>query len=149
MFRNQGPAGFLLVEVVIALGVIVFGVIVILGLISVALQTNRESKAQVSAADTCSHILALRRAAPTATLANCLLPAMNQNWDVTRGANFILADGTPAASASAAAFSAIYQVGTNTATGDRAGNVDLVLSWPPQTAAGAQNHYEIFTTLSW
>jgi Tfp pilus assembly protein PilV len=148
MFRDKEIKAFTLVEVVIALGLMVFGIIVVLGLLSVVLETNRESKGQLGAADTASHMVAARRAAPTNTVADLVLPVINQDWNATKGTGYVSSDGK-VATASQAAFYATYQVGTNVGTGTRAGDVDVVLSWPAAAAANAQNHYEIFTTVSW
>ncbi len=145
-------SGFTLVEVVLALGIVVFGIVIIMGLLSVLLQTHRESENQMRAADTASNLIAIRRVSPTNTLAaaaDTFLPTLNQNWDSTKGAGYISEDGKATATASSAAFYATYQVGTNAGTGGRGANVDVVLSWPAAASANAQNHYEIFTAISW
>jgi type II secretory pathway pseudopilin PulG len=149
-FYSRESAAFSLVEVVLALGIMVFGVVVVIGLLSVVLQTTRESRDQMGAADAASHIIAVRRAEPTNSLANVFLPAVNQDWDSppATGGSYISDDGAPATAASAT-FYATYHVGTNAGTGTRAGNIDISLFWPAGASTNAQSHYEVFTTVSW
>lgn len=147
--RSKQCTAFTLVEVVLAMGLMVFGVMVVIGLLSIVLETNRESRNQMGAANAASSIIAARRAAPTNSSVNVFLPVINQEWDSTKGEGYITSDGAVTANASTAAFYATYQAGINAATGDRAGNIDIELFWPPAAKTNARSHYEVFTTVSW
>ena len=68
--------GFSLIEVTIAIGVVVFAMIALLGLLSTGLKVARQAKGELVAAQLASSILTERRTAPLATLENNPLPAL-------------------------------------------------------------------------
>ncbi|MEM6821597.1 MAG: hypothetical protein AAF558_06630 [Verrucomicrobiota bacterium] len=72
--------GFSLTEIVIALGVVSFGLVSLLGLFSTGLKTNKESMEDVQAANLVSLVLSERRAAPLASsgyAANFAIPPLD------------------------------------------------------------------------
>ena len=64
--RARSAAGFSLIEVTLALGVAAFCFITVLGLIPVALQTNRNATSQTAATNIMAIVIADLRATPTA-----------------------------------------------------------------------------------
>ncbi len=79
---DRGEDSFTLVEVVLALGIFTFALVTVLALLSLALNTNKESSDQIQAANISSLLVAARRAAPTNSgpnFASFALPALNQS----------------------------------------------------------------------
>lgn len=149
---NRGTRAFSLVEVVLAMGICVFVLVIIMGLYSTGLRVNRESENQIQAANLASLIVASRRAAPTnssqlaipaAALTNAFANAYANGAQLT---NYIGLDGlltTPA--------NAMYLVscraGTNAMTGPNIAQVYMKLSWPAQADANtsSSDNYEVTT----
>lgn len=65
---RNGKRAFSLIEVTIALGVVVFALVALFGLLSNGIKVSRQSRTELMAAQVASAILAERRSAPTATL---------------------------------------------------------------------------------
>ncbi len=66
--RSREKQAFSLVEVTIALGIVVFALVALFGLLSNGLKVSRQARTELMAAQVASAILAERRAAPTAAL---------------------------------------------------------------------------------
>jgi type II secretory pathway pseudopilin PulG len=75
--RRRLQGGFSLVEVVIALGIITFTLVALIGLLAGGLQSGRESVEDVQAAHITSTILGQRRAAPVLDEPSFILPRLN------------------------------------------------------------------------
>jgi type II secretory pathway pseudopilin PulG len=75
--KRPGRRAFTLIEVVLALAVISFALIAILGLFSLGLKTNAESSDQIRAANLASLLVAVRRGTPTNTITGFALPPLN------------------------------------------------------------------------
>ncbi len=69
--------GFSLVEVCLALGIVTFALVALVGLLATGLRTNQESAEDVQAANLAAAAIAQRRAAPTASDPTLLLPPLN------------------------------------------------------------------------
>ena len=146
---------FSLIEVVLALAVMAFALVAVVGLFSVGLQTNKESADQIQATDVASLLISARRAAPTATLASgnfALPPFPTAAGTVSNGTPVNLAlDGTVAASAAAAPFKLDYVV-TTTAAAPKSASVYLLLWWPGTAAKPPTNspggYYQIATQVA-
>jgi len=69
--------GFSLVEVVMALGILAFAITALLGAFAVGMNTDRESIEELEATHILQSIIAERRANPTLTNTNMLLPVLN------------------------------------------------------------------------
>lgn len=85
-----GPKGaFSLTEVVLALAVFSLAIVSLLGLLSVAMSSQRDSVMETTAANVASAILNQRRAAPEATGAGIILPKLSDmsGTDPTGGAS--------------------------------------------------------------
>jgi len=133
---------FSLVEVVMALGIISFALIAVIGLVTVGLQTNRESAGQIQAANTMSLLMATARGLPTNPPSGFAIPNLNQAA-VTNTVR-IAVDGTT--NSGNPSYNLYYIVGTNVITGPKLANVYLCLWWPlaaqkPTNNPGA--YYEV------
>ncbi len=122
---------FSLVEVVIALGIISFALAAIIGTFSVGIKFNQDSEEQIRAANVVSLLIATRRAAPTNSLANSVLPTLNRLYPSSATTNYITVYGSSTASKTNAAYLISYSVGTNAFTGIHLSQINLRVSWPP------------------
>jgi uncharacterized protein (TIGR02598 family) len=126
---------FSLIEVVVALGIISFALVSIIGLFSVGLEANKESSEQIQAADLASLLMATARAMPTNPPPGFALPNLNQGA-VTNTVR-IGADGTT--TSANLSYNLYYVVGTNADTGSKLANVYLRLWWPVGAAMPVNN----------
>ncbi len=149
---RPGIRAFSLVEVVLALGICVFVLVIILGLYSTGLRVNRESENQIQEADLASLIIASRRAAPTNT-SQLAIPASSLTNAFTNAyaggaqlTNFVGSDGL-LTNAANAVYLVSCRAGTNAMTGPNIAQVYLMLSSPAQgnPAAVSSDHYEVTT----
>jgi uncharacterized protein (TIGR02598 family) len=146
----QGIRAFSLVEVVLALGLCTFVIVGLVGLLSVGIQSGKDSEDQIQAANMASLLISTRSAAPTNYITNFGIPvtAMTNSYGnaFTAAVNYIANDGT-LTNATYAAYQITCQAGTNSQTGSEAAQVYLMLSWPPQAnvANGTARHYELLT----
>lgn len=116
----------------IALGVAVFTLIALCGLLSNGLKVARQAKTELFAAQVASTILAERRAAPTAPMATCPLPPLTFT-NVTSGLRIaLLNQAGKSASGSDAYYSLLYEIAP---AGDGIARVFLALSHPPRAEA--------------
>jgi len=146
-----GGKAFSLVEVVLALAIFTFALVTILGLLGVALGTNKQSSDQIQAANIASLLISTRRASPTNTgpnFAAFALPNLNQSMFTNTA--IVGEDGTTTATSSTR-YNLYYVVGTNSATGTRTANVYLLLWWPlnaPMPTNNPSAYYELTTAVS-
>lgn len=140
--------GFSLIEVMIALGVAVFALIALCGLLSSGLRVARLAKTELFAAQVASTILAERRAAPTAEMSTCPLPPLTST-NATSGLKLaLLNEAGKEASGSDAYYSLLYEIEP---AGDDLTRVFIALSHPPQTGSDyqaiskAEENYETTT----
>ncbi len=151
--RPAALRAFSLIEVVLALAVMAFVLVAVVGLFSVGLQTNKESSDQIQATDVASLLISSRRAQPTGPLANFALPPLtNGTGTFSNGTPVNLAvDGTVAASAAAAPFKLDYVVATAAAS-PKSASVYLLLWWPgsaPQPPTNSPGgYYQIATQIA-
>jgi type II secretory pathway pseudopilin PulG len=153
---RRGMEAFSLVEVVLALGICVFAFVALLGLYTTGLRVNRESEAQIQAADFASMLIAARRAAPLLTNSTAAIPAYAMtniftnaypSYNIrTQLTNYIGEDGQ-LTNAANALYLISCQAGTNMLTGSSVAQVYLKLSWPPQAnpANPSTEFYEVTT----
>ena len=133
--NRAGESAFSLIEVVLALAVMSFALVAVVGLFSVGLQTNKESSDQLQATDVASLLISARRAQPTGTLSNFALPALNVAQVSSAATGVLLSlDGTVASSSATAPFRVAYTVGTNAVTGSKSALVYLLIWWPGSLA---------------
>jgi type II secretory pathway pseudopilin PulG len=136
--HQRGIEAFSLVEVVLSLGICTFAFVALLGLYSTGLRVNRESEAQIQAANFASMLIAARRASPLSTsstasissnvMVNAFTNAYGNRSQLT---NYIGEDGL-LTNAANAAYLISCRAGTNTLTGSSVAQVYIKLSWPPQ-----------------
>jgi type II secretory pathway pseudopilin PulG len=159
-YRRKVEA-FSLVEVVLALGVFVFAGFALTGLLSVGLQSSRDSNEQLQAANIAEFICSTRRAVPTTDLStlqpNFPLPALT-NSVTTPTTVGLTWDGmqTPFITDPTARFGLIYTIiptlypvpAGNTSTG--VSTVYLCLYWPAHASPtnAANGHFEVTTTFA-
>jgi len=166
--RDRFPASvraFSLIEVVMALGVLSFALVLILAMLGVGLSNNHDSSSRLQAENIASLLISTRRTAPTNTdLTNFALPpvgaanaAGSDVVSVMTGYTKVQADGTIGASTATSqdVYNLRYIV---TSVGSQANiaNVDLVLWWPPTLPAVASslpannpaNYYELTTQIA-
>lgn len=150
--------GFSLVEIVIALGVLSFVMVGILGLFTLAIRTGDVSEETTSAANLMTLLLNQRRvnpvnggANPTNSFANFSLPALDtskSNFNPATGALttpiYVGKDGFLVSSADAATYGVLYNIVSNS----RSADVFVMLYWPAQASPDkAMGHYETVTRI--
>jgi Tfp pilus assembly protein PilV len=147
---------FNLVEVVLALGLISFALLTILGMFSVGLKINRESSDQIQVADLASHILAVRRAMPTSdnpALPHSPLPPLTNTAAVNNSSPILVSiNGTTVTNNVPASdvYNLNYRI-TQSSTPNLM-NVYLLLWGPPGARAPTNNpsgYYEISTQIAY
>jgi type II secretory pathway pseudopilin PulG len=156
---------FSLIEVVLALGVLSFALVLIIAMLGVGLSNNHDSSSRLQAENIASLLISTRRTDPTNTdLTNFALPALGAantaGQDVvipTTNYTKVQTDGT--ISGGSGADEVIYNLRSIvTPVGPQASiaNVDLVLWWPstlPATASSLPvnnpaNYYELTTQIA-
>lgn len=145
--RGKSGGGFSLVEVMIALGVVVFALVALCGLLSSGLKVARQAKTELFAAQVASSLLAERRAAPLAVMsATHALPPLTNATQSLRAVT--LNRSGKVASGSEAYYSLFYEI---VPSDEGVARVFLALVHPPQSAANYQSipkgedHYEVTT----
>lgn len=136
---------FSLIEVLLALGIISFALVALIGLFTLGLKTNKESSDQIEAANVASLLLSTLRAIPTNPPAGFALPALNQGT-VSKTVK-VASDGTTTDLATTSrAYNLYYVVGTNATTGPKLANVYMMLWWPASAPMPTNNpsaYYEV------
>ena len=158
--ESNSTQAFSLIEVVLALGIVVFAGFALIGLLGVGLQNSSESRQQHQAASIVEMLCSTRRAAPTADLSTAQpgfpLPALTNtanNFAATTNL-FLTSDGVVTANASDARFGFLYNIIAPTnyvaSTSPGASTVYLCLFWPPQAnpTNAIVGHYEVTTTFA-
>jgi type II secretory pathway pseudopilin PulG len=150
MRRGDFVRAFSLIEVVLALAVMTFALVAVVGLFSVGLRTNKESSDQLQATDIASLLIASRRAQPTGVLTNFALPPLNVALTSNSVPVNLALDGTIAPTAAAAPFKLNYIVGTS--DNPKVANVYLLLWWPGSAAKPPTNspggYYQLATQIA-
>lgn len=154
-----GRAGaFSLTEVVLALAVFSLAIVSLLGLMSVALSTQRDSVMETTAANVAAVILNQRRASPTNTIEDAVLPAISEftgDDPSSSSASPVTVDSAGRKVADTdmqAQFVCEYRGwGWNDPVTPGLVRVHLRLMWPVELARRAPDRaesYEVFTMLS-
>lgn len=162
--EDRGRAdGFSLVEVTLALGIVVFGMVALVGLLAGGMQTGRDSMEDVHAANVAATIIAQRRATPLAANTNLILPPLTNataypatsgglGTNALRQTLFLTQDGKLATDQA----SRYFRLDTRTASdADRTlafVHLSLITPWeasPTETGTGRalRTRHEVFTTL--
>jgi type II secretory pathway pseudopilin PulG len=155
---------FSLVEVVIAIAVISFSLLIVIAMLGQGLSNNHDSNRRLQAADLASLLVATRRASPTnSNLTNFALPALGSvnsaGQDVVSPVtNYVKVqtDGTVIPSGNGNANQVVYNLRymvTPSGPLNNIANVNLVLWWPGTLAASAttmptnnpSTYYEMMT----
>ena len=149
MQGKKTDRSFSLIEVLLALGIISFAMVALIGLFALGLKTNKESSDQIEAANVASLLLSTLRAIPTNPPPGFAIPALNQGTvskTVKVGADGTTASANVTSSSGRSAYSLYYVVGTNATTGPKLANVYLMLWWPataPMPTNNPSAYYEV------
>mgnify|MGYP002633206088 CR=1 FL=1 len=143
----RGARAFSLVEIVIALGIMSFALLSLVGLASIGMQRSGDSRKLQEAASVANRILQMRRSAPEANASGTLfdpatfpLPPFTSSVSQT---NYLTATG--ALTASATSDDATYGLAVTITAPDPAqraivtSKVSLEIFWPP-TASNPQSY---------
>ena len=145
-------AGFSLVEVVMAVGIVAFCLLAIVGLAGVGMKVNRDSVEEMKATMVGSKLLQLRRYFPTNTdnAAGTLPFGSVRTADPASGTdfstNYVTADGQQCA-ATNAAYRVLYRIQPNPAS--RSSTVALRVEWPAQSPSSVASATEFVTEILW
>jgi Tfp pilus assembly protein PilV len=149
---TEESAGFSLVEVVMAVGIVAFCLLAILGLAGVGMKVSRDSAEAMKATMLGSQLLQLRRKFPTNTdnAAGTLPFGSIRVADPASGTgfstNYVTADGQQCA-ATNAAYRVLYRIQPNPA--GRSSTVALRVEWPVQSPSSASSATEFVTEILW
>jgi len=143
--RVPAPRGFTLVEIVLAVGIITFAFVGIIGLLSVGLAAGRNAIGLVEATHASTLILAELQSPPAT---NALLPPLRNGTATTHVSElYIAANGTLTTQPNGAAYRVSYRIAQTPLDSHTAASVSLRLSWPP--AAGDRgDSLDIVTALN-
>ena len=139
---------FSLIEVVLALGIVSFAIIAILGLFSAGLKANKESYDQIQEANIASLLIATRRASPTNTFDTFALPPLNTPASISSPVKV----GLDGSTVNSPLYNMLYTISTDDVSGSKVANVYLLI-WGPLAAANPQtnnpgSYYEISTQIA-
>jgi type II secretory pathway pseudopilin PulG len=149
-------SGFSLVEVVLALGIISFAGMALLGLFSIGLDTNRDSMEELEATHIAQTLMAERRAVPVppdpsdpSTDPDFVLDPLNVAKTVSKlNPMWLDSDGAEASSQTDASFGMIYEISPQPLIEPTRSEVHLCIFWPALAGAdNAQGRVEIFTVI--
>ncbi len=166
-FRRKS-AGFTLVEVVLALGILIFAGFALISLMAEGFQSSKDSKQQFQAATIAEYICATRRTAPIAdfsttqpyfplpNLTNAVATGNTNNFGPSGTPVYLTWDGATTNQPNAF-FGLLYSITAPTTyvptVSPAAATVYLYIYWPPQMSAsnatnGATSHYEVTTAIA-
>jgi type II secretory pathway pseudopilin PulG len=167
LIHRRDIQAFSLIEVVVALAVFVFAGVALVGVLAVGIQSNRDSKEQLQAANIAECICATRRATPmtdftvSTSQPGFPLPVLySSTWSPSYTTNnfttptYLTWDGTTTTLASGnARFGFLFNITapTNYVSGITPGRSTVYMSlyWPAQaSAAAAPGHFELNTTFA-
>jgi Tfp pilus assembly protein PilV len=156
-FAKKGKEAFSLVEVTLALGIFVFAGIGLVGLLTVGLQNDQDSKLKLQAATVAEDLFSTRRASPTNDLTtvqlNFPLPPLTTATNNFASATYLSADGQTT-DATHARFGFLYKITPsfysvptgNTTSGFS--SVYMCFYWPAQAnATNNAGHYDVTTVI--
>ncbi|MDZ4787341.1 MAG: type II secretion system protein [Blastochloris sp.] len=147
--KNISAQGFSLIEVVVALGIMSFALVTLIGPFSVGLQTSKESVEAMQAANLASRLIAERRAAPESkTMEGAGITNLDQEDNFKSNTSYFSRNGAPLGSDSNAGYRLNYRI---TVDFDGDGNPDdsrvpelyVSVEWPAR--GDVKGRYEILT----
>ena len=153
-------AAFSLVEVVVALGIFIFAGFALIGVLSVGIQSNRDSKEQLQAANIIEFLCSTRRAVPTTDISsagtgsqpNFPLPVLSSSTNNFTSPTYLTWDGASTNQANAI-FGLLFNITPpttyTTKTNPGFSTVYLCVYWPAQAPlTGASGHVEVTSTFA-
>ncbi len=154
---KKAKEAFSLVEVTLALGIFVFAGIALIGLLTVGLQNDQDSKLKLQAATVAEDLCSTRRASPTNDLSsvqlNFPLPPLTTATNNFSATTYLTADGETT-DAPHARFAFLYKITPsfysvptgNTTSG--LSSVYMCFYWPAQAnATNNAGHYDVTTVI--
>jgi len=144
--HRMSHRGFSLIEVTIALGVVAFALVAIIGVLPMGLNSVRHSGSILQADVMARDLISTLRTRPDyqTLLSEFPLPDLTSDSLVLPNTNrvFITENGLVSANPENAAFAAEYTI-TRDVDSDRILYVHLQLAWPPQGATNSRQSTEI------
>jgi len=147
------PSGFSLVEVIVALGIMSFVLVALMGLFTVGLRTDRDSSDAMQAANLASLLIAQRRTTPTNApsdpMAAFALPSLqfsvsNFSFSPFSASPVYLSSSGTVTNRAAATYGLLYQ-----ANCQQDADLYVMLFWPALAApTNAADKYEIHTRIA-
>lgn len=132
-FAHRRSRGFSLVEVVLALGIVSFALVALLGLGSVGMNLQKNSNRLSRATEMAGSAISVRRLSPTNAIANWPIgPVTNYPAAAATNSGYLGKDGRVTSSATDAVFR--YQLGGRYDPDARCAFFDLLLWWPAERA---------------
>ena len=151
------PTGFSLVEITLALGVVSFALLSLVGLTMVGMQRSTDSRKLQEAAELANRFLQMRRSAPTANAPNTLfdpavfpIPPLTNSLSTQTNSqtNYLTASGAKVASATAPG--AVYGLATSIALQTNSlipVRITLEMFWPPGATNSTRQSYYLATEI--
>ena len=144
------PGAFSLVEVVMALGILAFAMTALLGAFAVGMSTDRESVEELEATHIMQTLIAERRANPTLTNTNLLLPVLTASAS-RNSSNALSLDeiGRLQPGTRSGKFGLIYQITPVTNANVNSAAVYCAIYWPGRAwPSNAQGRVEMATRIA-
>ncbi|HRJ71349.1 MAG TPA: hypothetical protein PLS03_03950 [Terrimicrobiaceae bacterium] len=142
-------SAFSLVEILVSLGIIVFVLVALMGLLSSGLRVSTQARTELEASQVAASLISRRRAAPTVSLPDFPIDPLT-NATASLEHRYLDRSGTPVATASDAYYDLYYEVAP--AEGNRMARLYLALAHPPQSQSTgysaisqAEENFEITT----
>jgi uncharacterized protein (TIGR02598 family) len=137
-------AGFSLVEVVVAIGILAFAIVAVIGLLSVGLKSGREAMSSVEAAHAASVLMSSWQTTTNAQVPQ--LPSLTNSVSGWASNSFYVSDaGLPVVQPADAAFRVEVQV-DQALPGEIAATVSLRFHWPSQST-NAAGFFDVVTAI--
>ncbi|MEM6823008.1 MAG: hypothetical protein AAF558_13845 [Verrucomicrobiota bacterium] len=148
-FQNSSKTGFSLVEVTLALGLVGFALVTLLGVFVIGISTERDSVEQIRAANLATRLISERRNNPLEGNSNVfVLPPLNDTSLLSNPRTFYFSESEgllPSVSRAAVA----CQVESHLSRDSAIAYLTLDFYWPAQTATntGARPNYRVTTAI--
>ncbi len=145
--RRRTARAFSLIEVVLALGLISFVLVSLLGIFVIGIETERDSSAQIRAANLATRLVSERRNEPVDPNPKFLIPPLNDPSLGTAGKTLYFADGEGVVSSVADATMAC-RITSTLSSDSKLAYLTLRFFWPAATAsATARPNYRVATAV--
>lgn len=134
-------SAFSLVEIVIAVGIFSFVIVAVMGTMSVALSSTRDSEMKLSATHTAAAIIGTLKANPTNRTDTTIFP----NTLTGSGSNIFVDRQGRTTDQAGAAFKLAWKISTNISTNLYFCNIEL--AWPPNAPTNTVSSHRVATSI--